>query len=218
MALTPENLARLGLAEDATEQQINEAVAASLAAPSAPATTETPAGGGTSPQPIGPAYPQPSGVPPLGTETVAPAETGTPAPEAMAAAAAANGAVVIDSAAWAAHQERLAATEDQLKASAERERIATRDKIVNDALAAGKFPPARVEAIKSLYDMDPEGTTAHLQTLQAGMIPTSERGGMPAPNDGSGDDTDAYPNEWLSARERTRLESARQGVYQHAEV
>jgi len=217
MALTPEILTRLGLDGDATEEQVNAALAAALPAPTSNPTDPTATGGGPTPQPIGPAYPQPSGVPaPLGT-AVAPTDAPAPAPEALAASAAANGAVVIDQAAWAAHQERLAATETQLKASAERERVANRESAVGAALQAGKIPPARADHFRSLYDVDPEGTTAHLQTLQAGMIPTSERGGAPAP-EGNGGDADAYPTEWLSATERKRLDAARQGVYQHAEV
>lgn len=59
----------------------------------------------------------------------------------------------------------------------ERIRKDDRDKFLTEAVAAGKFPPARKEHYAALYDKDPDGTRQFIEALTAGAIPISGESG-----------------------------------------
>ncbi|MEU9888004.1 head maturation protease, ClpP-related [Sphaerisporangium sp. NPDC051011] len=67
-----------------------------------------------------------------------------------------------------------------------------RDHALNDAIRAGKFPPARRDHWAALWDADPEGTRQTLASLAEGLVPLEdigEPGGEPTTG---GAEADAY--------------------------
>lgn len=84
------------------------------------------------------------------------------------------------------------ATLDDLRAKAalgvlahERQATEDRDRALNDAIQAGKFPPARREAWSKLWDADPEGTRQTLASLAEGTVPLVDNGEPGSEPDGS---------------------------------
>jgi hypothetical protein len=104
-----------------------------------------------------------------------------PAAEPVAATRHADGTMVIDASAWDEQQKRI----QRLEADAQRRRVAERDQVVAEAIADGKFPPARREHWTRLWDADPEGTRQVIASLAKNVMPVSP-GGYP----GSDDDLD----------------------------
>ena len=58
-----------------------------------------------------------------------------------------------------------------------------RDTFLNDALRAGKFPPARLEHYKTLWDSDPEGTRNLLNAMAPNLVPVLSAGAMGGADD-----------------------------------
>lgn len=56
------------------------------------------------------------------------------------------------------------------------QRTESRDRTLDDAIKAGKFPPARRDHWAKLYDADPEGARATLASLEAGLVPLADQG------------------------------------------
>ena len=164
---------RLGLADDATEEQIK----AELAKP----VGETPGDGGEGDE--GDEGNGDEGGEGEGTET--PAVT-----------VAANGTVTLDRAAY----ENLKRGSD-LAMSHETDRIAARTKeTVEAAVADGRIPPARREHWTKALTADFEGNKAVLDGLEPGTIPLQQRGsgGPGGEGDGStGDQGQGLPEEWF---------------------
>lgn len=101
-----------------------------------------------------------------------------------------SGHVIVDEANWARMEEALKASQRIERKVHETER----DRDVEDAITAGKFPPSRAEHYKLLYDKDPEGTKQLFADLAKDLVPVEARGV------GKADDFDpdhAYPGEWL---------------------
>jgi hypothetical protein len=69
-----------------------------------------------------------------------------------------------------------------------------RDELIEEAIADGKFGPARRQHYKDRYDSDSEGTKKLVARLQKNTVPLEERG-----VDAQTDDVDstAYPTEWV---------------------
>lgn len=179
--LSPENLASLGLAATATDEEINAALTARLAQATSEPPTEEPA---PEPTPLEP-VPEPEAEPAPEAEPVAPTEEpGVPVPEGM---------VLVDQAQWAAVQEGVAAAHRLEAEQATR----TRDAILDDAVRAGKFPPSRREHYTALFAADPDGTRNLISALQPGVIPVEERGS--ASSDGDAIEAAAYPDTWKSS-------------------
>jgi ATP-dependent protease ClpP protease subunit len=158
MAFTPEQLTTmrqtLGLSEDADEATITAALVESAqeaadAVPSAPAA----------PAPAQPAATQP--------EAPAPA-----APSAAAPAGPTPGTMVIDSSAWDEREARI----KRLEAADNKRRREERDQVVDQAVRDGKFPTARKEHWKRIWDADPEGTRTVIDGLTKGVVPVNEIG------------------------------------------
>lgn len=56
------------------------------------------------------------------------------------------------------------------------QRNEARDRALDDAVKAGKFPPARRDHWAKLYDADPEGAKTTLASLEAGLVPLVDAG------------------------------------------
>jgi len=84
----------------------------------------------------------------------------------------AAGAVVVDPAILQELQEGVHRGDAAWKQLHEQ----NRDRILDEAVRAGKFPPARRKHWELLYQSDPEGTTAQINQLAAGLVPTSPLG------------------------------------------
>jgi hypothetical protein len=104
------------------------------------------------------------------------AETPPTAPPALP-----EGVVVIDEGELATLRASAAEGADARR----RQREEDRDRALDAAIAAGKFPPARRAHWSSLWDRDPDGTRDFIdKTLAAGTVPVSEIG-----HAGAGDKT-----------------------------
>lgn len=86
---------------------------------------------------------------------------------------------------------------------------ARRTRVVDDAIRAGRIPPARRAHYSQLMDADEEGTTALLASLEAGVVPVGDEVG--SGNTDEALDGSSYPEEWLSDEERRRITAARSG-------
>jgi len=141
----------LGLAADASDEDVTEAVVAAGLAPAAAAAPVTP--------------------PPAPTGETPPAEA-PPVVEPIAAAKKAAGTMVIDASAWDAQQDRI----KRLEAADAKRRREERDQVVAAAISAGKFPPARKDHWVRLWDADPEGTRQVLDGLARNVVPVTAMG------------------------------------------
>jgi Mu-like prophage I protein len=101
-----------------------------------------------------------------------------PAPVA-AGARLPEGVVTIDEAKLAELQAQAA----EGVAARAQQRAEARDRDLNDAIKAGKIPPARREHWQRLYDTDPEGTKQTLASLSAGVVPLEDKGTPGGEND-----------------------------------
>jgi hypothetical protein len=117
------------------------------------------------------------------------------------------GTATIDKATLAQLQKNselgVAARKEQLKKEREDELAA--------AVKAGKFPRARKGHWRGLWKKDPEGTKAAIAELEPGLIPVSEadeaNAGDDEVNAGAG-----YEQSWLSPGERARIAAAHEGA------
>lgn len=165
--------ARLGLAENASDEDLQTRLAAWLAEdPNAtPATSSSNNDGGENGGGTGDGG---------GTETNASVDD-----------LEGDDVVVIDALSLRRYQER-----DRVAAQIEaRNRIRDRDELIAEAVHDGKIGPGRAQHYADRYDSDPEGTTRLLARLQPNTIPLEERGQNADPSDA--DDTSAYPTEWV---------------------
>lgn len=128
VGMTKDQLAAIGLPEDATEEAISEKLVELAARPEAPAPEDKPT----------------------------PAVTSLP-----------EGTVAIDADALAELQANAQAGRDAHRTIAERDR----DVALTAAVQAGKFPPARKDHWKALWEKDPEGTRSTIDALASGLVP-----------------------------------------------
>lgn len=162
----------LGLAEDATEEEVLEAAAkAAQAESSSPEADDE----NTSP------------------ETNAPeTDKETNAPEAEVEEPVAASTKVVD----AEEYERLKQGAQAGIEAKEKEEQRERDTILAEAIRLGKFSPARKDHWNTLLEKDPEGTKATIDNLEPGLVPVNENGVTPTGEDFSSSE-EAYPAEWL---------------------
>ena len=169
MQLSAVVLSGLGLTTEATEEEINAALAAKLLTP----PVVEPA-----PTPITDITPTPEPV------VEVPAAASTPAiPEGM---------VLLD----AATLELLKSGASVAASLKEDRDNAVRAKTLDDAIRAGKFPPARRPHYEALLKADPEGGTALLAALSDGLVPVSEIGTAGGEEVLAGAGGPAYPESW----------------------
>ncbi|NUW45551.1 head maturation protease, ClpP-related [Nonomuraea rhodomycinica] len=94
-----------------------------------------------------------------------------PAPEPVAARLP-EGTVLVDKATLDQLREDAA----QGVAARAQQRTEARDRVLDDAIASGKFPPARREHWARLWDADPDGTRDTLANLAEGTVPLADLG------------------------------------------
>lgn len=211
--LSDDALRALGLdPATATEDEINAAIVARTTPdPTATGDGDGDGGsGGTPPaetapttgdgdpqsQPTTPAT-DPTGEPATAPTTTPPADGGgasttSPTPEGM---------VMIDQATLDQLKQGVAAASTLV----EKDKKANRDRILDDAIRAGKFPPSRRAHYENMLLADPEGGAATIASLAAGLIPVTERGTQGGEMDPPVDS--AYPEAWKPA-----VAAARKGV------
>ncbi|WP_051864896.1 phage protease [Streptosporangium roseum] len=108
----------------------------------------------------------------------------TPDAPAPVAASIPEGAVLVDS-------ERLAQLERQAAegvAARAQQRTEARDRALDEAVKAGKFPPARREHYAKAWDVDPDGTKQLLASLADGLVPMTDIGAPGGEPTGPADD------------------------------
>lgn len=173
-------IARLGLGDDASDEQIQQGMATLLASDDTPA--DPPADPPTDPPADPPADEDEEGEenPDDPNEIEDPTEglddTDT---------------ITLDVAAFRSMRERANLTA-RLR---EEDRIKTRDDLITGAIKVGKFSKSRQKHYTARYDSDPEGTEKLIARMAKGMVPIEERG-----SDAVDDDTeqsDSYPKDWV---------------------
>jgi hypothetical protein len=80
--------------------------------------------------------------------------------------------IVIDASVWTDMQNRIKRGEEARRVQLETER----DTTLTAAMAAGKFPPARLTQWQKVWASDPEGTRDLIASLTPGLVPVSEIG------------------------------------------
>lgn len=170
----------LGLPEDATEDQINEALEAQADDEQEENDDET------STQEGGESGDQPS---------ESGGEGGGSAPEPGTQAA--SGTVAVDSATLSQLQRDAALGRQAF----EERRLEARDTFLSAAVKQGKFPPARLQHWKEAWERDPEGIKAAIDQMPAGLIPVAPLGSAPLQEGGN---EPMYPSHWLPEVERQR--------------
>jgi hypothetical protein len=199
---------RLGLTveqlpDDATEEQINQA----LTAPEP----------GTGPDTADTTNHSPEAAP-AGTEASGAIAPGTPSEGGTGGAGGATtGPTVQPGQADFARVDPATLAQLQADASAgraarEEQMTARRHEVVEKAIRAGKIPPARRDHYRTLMKTDEEGTTALLDSLTEGVIPVGdEEHGGDSTSESDALSGSEYPSEWLTDAERHRVNAAREG-------
>lgn len=95
--------------------------------------------------------------------------------------------IVIDASVWTDMQNRIKRGEEARRVQLEAER----DTTLAAAMAAGKFPPARLVQWQKVWASDPEGTRDLIATLTPGLVPVSEIGYPGDPDAYNGGEFDA---------------------------
>jgi hypothetical protein len=181
MQLSEDVLKGLGLTTEATEEEVNTALLAKLTTPPAADVVDPPAP--PAPAPVTDITPTPAPEVPVVEQIAASAPT-LPA-----------GVVMIDEATLAELKSGAA-----VAASLQGERdAAIRNGVLDNAIKAGKFPPARRAHFEALLTVDPEGTAAMIETLASGMIPVTERGTSTPETEVNASEASAYPEAWKPA-------------------
>lgn len=88
---------------------------------------------------------------------------------------------------------------------------ADRERIVDAAIQQGRFAPSRRQHYLRSLEVDPEGTTALIDSLAEGLVPVNQRAVQPSETATSA----GYPAEWLpdvQIRNRNIQAQATQGV------
>lgn len=99
-------------------------------------------------------------------------------------------AIAVDVAEYARLRRR-----DQIAARLEEaDRQRDRDELIEEAIADGKFSPARRAHYRDRFDSDADNTRALIARLQRNSVPLEMRG-IEAPTEG--EDSDVYPSEWV---------------------
>lgn len=173
--------AKLGLPEDATEEQILAAIP-EQDPEETPPSTQAPGESEGNPADQGP-------------------ESGTPSPEAGGEDEENDGegedpdteagTVTVDNETIAQLQRDAAAGREARAAQLKQER----ESFLKSAVEAGKFPPSRLEHWRKAYDADPAGTKSTIASLEDGLIPVEARGSGESVEGSLSND--AYPEEWL---------------------
>lgn len=166
----------LGLPEDASDDAVREALKARAEAET-PAPAEEP--GETSEDQTDDESSE--------DESEESAETTEAVEEPVAA-----GAVTMDADEVKRLKAQAAAGEEARKQQIHEER----ERILDDAVKAGKFQPSRKDHWRKVFAADPQGTKETINTLEPGLVPVEELGGSPG-DDELAAGQEAYPANWL---------------------
>lgn len=137
----------LGLSTEAPDDEVRAALAAAGFPPAAPASTEPT----TAPQP--------------NSDTVLP-------PAVPSAASAGSDAIILDPVQYSALRVAAARGEEAWRKMREAECTG----VLDAAIKAGKFPPARRDHYERLWAADPDGTKVMVESLAANVIPILSSG------------------------------------------
>lgn len=162
---------RLGVAEDATDEEVLKAFDAALANSAIESDTNTDENNDNSD---------------------ADEDANTPVADAdkVLVTAKADGVMTIDAAELASLKAEAAMGRQAL----ERQQTTDRDNLLGECVKAGKFPPSRKDHWQKLYDVDPDGTRETLASLASGLIPVTGAKGHNATTPVA---DDSYPSSWL---------------------
>jgi len=195
---------KLNLSADATAEEINDKLAATvLAEAGTEEGSETPA----------PETETPTTTP----ETGEPSEEGEPG-EPATEGEGGNGEPATTEASKVTLDRE---TYDMLKKGAEAglrlesESRSEKIKLVLDSsIGKGKIPPARRQHYESLLKADFKGTTALLDSLEEGAIPVGARGSSGGDNEGNpaGDDGGGFPDSWFPEIQTIRANASKNRV------
>jgi hypothetical protein len=178
-ALTKEQLSKLGLAEDATPEQIDEALDKLTTTPVEPEVKDV------------------NGLPKV-DESTAPLDVTdrpeTEVPTGTSVAPAPEGTVTVDKEVLAGL--RIAA--ERAEVLWKRQNQQDRDNAIKAALDTGRIPPARVPFWNSYWDKDPEGAKQTLASLEPDLVPLTEKGHGESV-EATAPPEDQYPASWASA-------------------
>jgi hypothetical protein len=158
---------RLGLPEDATEEEINSALE------NEPTPTDIPEDDSVAGE-------SPTGA----SEGTSGGEGST---ESGTTAASRGDTVVVDRDTFTKMQSDAALG----RQAYDRQQATDRDSYLAAAVQQGKFAPSRIEHWRKAWDADSEGTKATIDSLAAGLIPVGQLGA--APNEESDTAATAYP-------------------------
>lgn len=191
------------LPDDASEDQVNAAIAGETPAPT-PQTPATP--------PAGDDEPGSGDEPGDGGE-----EAGGAAEEAGAARqpVAASGMVSVPASEW----ERVQGQAARGAAVADTTEAQDRERIITAAIEKGKIAPADRESYTNMFKENAESARRLLTAavkdggLREGLIPVTERGVNPSNEEGANNDPQ-YDRSWLSASERARIKKVEEGDYE----
>jgi hypothetical protein len=192
-------LKRLGLSEDATDEQVEAKLtslgveAAAEDTPSSPSPTQppndvTPSGDDTNP----------SAPAPAGDEEVTPSTGNVENPPGSQSGGPANAqqasgdTVNLDRETY----NRLIAGAEAGTRAFNTMQSDEKERILAGAIGEGKFPPSRKEHWSQYWDRDPEGAKQAIASLEAGLVPISAATGNPSTPDG-GAAGPSYPAGWL---------------------
>jgi ATP-dependent protease ClpP protease subunit len=185
--MTPEQLEVIGLPEDATEEQISERLSELVTAELEPDPDD---GGDESDE---------------DEDTEDDDASEEEESEDSSEASIPDGTVLVDAAALA----QLQASAGRADELFEKERVRTRDALLNSAVKAGKIPPARLDHWRTQYDNDAEGITKVVNELPE-VIPVSEIGHGGHGEDNADANATGYDDRFLTANEKARIRAARQ--------
>jgi ATP-dependent Clp endopeptidase proteolytic subunit ClpP len=190
--MTPEQLEKLGLPEDATEEQIDERLDELAAAEQAGGNDPDPGDGsgagdssGAGDNGDGTQGGDQPGSTGQGGDTATDPQNFTPPP----------GTVLVDAAAHQASQNRLAEVENQLGGLLKEKADKERAEFLDAAQLAGKFRASERQHYEGLWAINAEQTRNLVNALAANTVPVEEIGhGGGADVENRADD--AYPAEW----------------------
>jgi hypothetical protein len=94
------------------------------------------------------------------------------APQDLAVAARAAGAVVVDQGVWDETQRQI----EEGRAAGRKLREQERDQILAKAVEDGRIPPVNKDYWANLYDRDPKGTANVIASLKKNLVPVSATG------------------------------------------